>query len=779
MNESNLINSSKRFLDWELIKSNILTYSILKKSTESLIFEEVLFSPKEHYHILKDICHNVNDDTELLISNTLNKVVALDSASTIYHLDKGPVLTLNEIHSTASALEAFFSLNKFFQPYIAINFEVNQFKQKIKKDFLTEVRSFIDHEGNINLSAHPLIKSLFDEQKLIDERIRKTLQFLLNDQDLQNILRFTGHDILSDRFVIAIRSDSYNSGLGFIIDRSETGHTLYIEPYAIRELNQKRIELIIKIDEIINKICTRLSQVLSNDYETINEIFLFIKRIDYFYTLIRYNNESQSCIPEIHNELSISLEDFCHPLIGNPVKNDFNLLNTQKGLVISGPNTGGKTAVLKAIAISVLFSKYGLPIPARAASIGSYENVFYFGSDYQDLSKGLSSFSAEVQEYYSLFMMNTDKSLIIIDEIFNSTASDEASALASAFIEELTSVYECQILLSTHHQLLKTIFHEKDDFISAHVGFDIQENKPTYKLHLGTPGSSHALNIFELITESSVFKKSITKLAINYLRQDTLNYEKLIVELTTKHNEIDKTINELKNRERKLIQNEKAQEGLLKLKINAEYEKFEKKMNTLFADAEIYIQEAKNNSSASSFNKIANKKTTILRELKPQEDADEKKRDFTKLQLATKIKVGESYFSYKFDKLIKVISLNERKQEAQISSGIIKAIVPFKDLYESQNKNKVDSEVKVFFHKSSSAKLEYDCRGMRLSEFQTIVEGAISDLMSSALPYVSIIHGHGNGVLKKWLRDYLKHNPNVKIDSNDSGNDGETRIIIR
>src|SRR5690606_31110530 len=142
--------------------------------------------------------------------------------------------------------------------------------------------------------------------------------------------------------------------------------------------------------------------------------------------------------------------------------------------------------------------------------------------------------------------------------------------------------------------------------------------------------------------------------ALSYLNQETLNYEKLIMDLTSKHHEIDQKILELEKRERKLEQNEKAQEGLLKLRIDAEYEKFEKKMNQAFSKAEAYIEEAKNNQTTSSFNKIANKKNELLREIKPQSNAEVKKRDFSKLQQALKIKIGQSYFSYKFDKLVRV-----------------------------------------------------------------------------------------------------------------------------
>lgn len=773
-----LLAFSKTFLDWDLIKARILNYSLLKESTSKLIFDSTLDNSSDHYNTYGKFLEILNEDNLLNVSKIIARNDKINNSESLYQLDKGAVLSIEELHFIAISLESTFKLHKIFKDVLNLSFDIHQFKQTISRKFLDELRSIVDTEGTINFMGHPLIRELFKEHKLVDEKIRKTLQFLSNDPLYQDSLRFTGHDIINDRFVIAIKSDSYSSSLGQIIDRSDSGQTLYLEPHSIRELNQRRIELLIKIDEIVHKICLRLSSELTNCSHEVYEILDYLKNIDYYMTLVKVYVDGRYCLPELTSNLELRLSGFYHPLIENAVTNDFHLADTNKGLVISGPNTGGKTATLKAIAISVLFSQYGLPIPAIDAQIGAYKNVFYFGSDYQDLSQGLSSFSAEVKEYNSLFEIDITNSLIIIDEIFNSTSSDEASALAAGLIDELTNSFSCQVLLSTHHQLLKTILHQRKEYLSSHVGFDLSTNKPTYKLHIGTPGSSYALNIFEMISRKSIFKNEILKNARSFLDSEMLNYEELIMNLTNKENEIDKRLKDISEREKKLKNFEKSQEGLLKLRLEADYEKFQSKINKAF-DEVLDLMEKARDGEITSNNRVHNKKAEIISKVRPVETFRENQ-DTSHLKETKNIIVNEDYFSLKLNKAVKVLSLNERKNEALVQAGPIKLNVKLSDLFKSKNKKptKASLDVKVSVQKSKSAKIEYDCRGMRLEEFQSVVQMAISDLLGDALPFVTIIHGHGTGILKKWLRDYIKNNPDIKIDHSESGNDGETRIIL-
>src|SRR5690606_15629289 len=197
--------------------------------------------------------------------------------------------------------------------------------------------------------------------------------------------------------------------------------------------------------------------------------------------------------PRIKDSPGFKFTALFHPLLKNPVKNTADCGKNNHGIVVSGPNTGGKTVFLKSIALSYLLFYHGFFVPASEAEMYPYEGLFYFGNDLQDLKAGLSSFSGEVRNYIELIERILPSNLILIDEIFNSTSSDEASALSMAYFDELHKKSACHIIVSTHHQMFKTLIHQDRSYISCHVGFDTESMKPTYKIQWGTPGASMAI----------------------------------------------------------------------------------------------------------------------------------------------------------------------------------------------------------------------------------------------------------------------------------------------
>lgn len=208
-------------------------------------------------------------------------------------------------------------------------------------------------------------------------------------------------------------------------------------------------------------------------------------------------NSLAGCFPEIVSTQLILMDDFYHPSLEHPVKNKFIMGNLQNVLLISGPNTGGKSIILKAICINYLLMYAGLPVAASAASLFDYKEIFYLATDGQDLNKGLSSFAAEAQKIIRIMDSIERKSLLLVDEIFNSTSSEEASVIAFAVMNYWNKNQLGHAIFTSHHQTLKSWVHETNTMTSAHVGFDSDTGAPTYVLHLGIPGSSHAIEIFK------------------------------------------------------------------------------------------------------------------------------------------------------------------------------------------------------------------------------------------------------------------------------------------
>lgn len=741
--------------------------------------------------------HNIYDFTELFLKNYYSEdlkdlaqaIKYLDKSenfdTTIQRLSKDAVADLDELNQIALLLENYM---EFFTVLNSLNL-INETKDEFHKlkrvyfsNFLKEFRSFVSKEGETDYLKHPLLRKLYREIVELEDGIRKKLSHL-KTSDFASSLQYEGHDVINDRYVLPVRTDSYKSSHGQIISRSDSGQTLFIEPKSLKDTNYKRLELIINLKREISNLTRKFSKILKEHTEHLNNLTRAHLMFDHIYALARYSHEFNLVRPTLSDELEISLKNAFHPLIEKPVKNDIEIKNKNNGLIISGPNTGGKTATLKTIILSILYAKNGLFIPADSGTIHLYENLFYFGNDGQNLPDGLSSFAAEVQNYTDLFESLGDSNLIVIDEIFNSTSSEEASALAISLFTELNKIGKSHLLVSTHHQMLKTYIHQDQSYISAHVGFDIEANRPTYKLIYGLPGSSQALKIFSLLTEKNDINRSIYNNALKVLDKKMVSYEALLENVSKKEQQLDKTLKENKQLNHELKNQKKAMEGVFQLKLDEKIQQAERKIKNLFDKAQDSLSRAKKNEiSKKGIVKEEASLKAQLHEISPiQKKQAEEVDKYQHLKIPQKFVEGEAYFSTFLGQTITLKSFNHKKNQAMVSKGIVTIKCPLDSLrlpgHSKQiGKNKV--QVNVSVESSRSGKIEYDCRGMRLDEFKSIVEVAISDLLSNKVPFINIIHGHGTGVLKSWIRKHVKNHSDITLDTNESGNDGETKIIL-
>jgi len=773
-------------VEWNILSEIITQFAYFETNKSHLthtIYTGKIEDLKSEFSRIQSYMSEFDDDYRHVIDQILKKLPSDDTLDrNLSYLQKDGVLSFTDLNKVTLLAE---SIN-FIKNHIP-SFHINEFQEisqidfkPIQTKFIQKFRHLVEANGTIHFDRHPELSELNLRLKDTEERVRKMIHEWITHPSHSKILQYSSYDIHFDRFVVPIRSDSYRSELGTIIARSESGQTLYVEPVEVREGCNKRLELIAKIDEIINQLGLQFSRLLSEFSPLLFNSLSLIKKIDFYLAKSDFSNKYKLSEPEVAQSPGFKFSQIFHPLIHNAVKNDVNCTLNNQGIVISGPNTGGKTVFLKSITLSYLLFYHGYFVPAKEAQMYPYEGIFYFGNDLQNLQSGLSSFSGEVKNYINLLENILSTNLVLIDEIFNSTSSDEASALSMAYFDELHKKSQCHIIVSTHHQMFKTLIHQDVGYISCHVGFDTVSMKPTYKIIWGTPGPSMAIDIFKLLSKDSPELYHVPERANAKLNSKNISYETLLQKVSQKEIELDKIINSNRRLEVDLKNQKGAMEGILNLKLEDELSKARSEISKIMNEAKGIVELARKN-EISKIKKIEEKAHFLHSQIGKIGGIKEKPStpnpETGNLNIQD-LKTGDCVYSLILKKEFIIYGTDLKKNEVIIAKGPIKISVPVSSLMRSQNQKRQPS-VNVSIMKTSQSHVEYDVRGMRLAEFQNLIDQALGDLLSGDIPYLSIIHGHGDGILKNWLRDFLKKSKNFIGETPENGNDGETKITVK
>lgn len=788
----NLLNGNSEaldLLDWFQLTADIASLSHFD-STKSRLSSPPQF--KNHDLIQRDLdrldqfLHNYDDFSVLFNSKIRMLPTGTEYFALIPDLFKGKFFEGRELNFFGLLIETY---QESFHVFQELSFEKDfrlapDIIQKLKRQFVIPLREFVDHSGSVSYERHPLLKKLYAEVLALESDLRVSIQKVSKTDLYANKLQLDNYDIINDRYVLAVRSDSYNSDLGPIISRSQSGMTLFVEPYEIREKSNKRVYLLSEIEATILKLTIDLSKIVHAHADSLRSLSEWVEELDWLNTKATYSQKLGLTKPVLTNTFHFELHGMFHPLIRNPVKNNLMLDKNHKGLIISGPNTGGKTVALKSLCLSILFVHLGLFVPANNAHLYPVKDLFYFSHDHQNLSEGLSSFASESKYYLELLQVLGERNLIVVDEIFNSTSSEEASALAIAFLEEIHSRAQAKVIISTHHQVLKTFMHARGDYVSAHVGFDFDLNRPTYKLIIGEPGSSLAFKIFDNLSEKFGMRTHISEKAKTLLDQKQVTYESLLQELSQKKIDLDKLLNQNRSLQIELKNQKASMEGILFLEREKILADYTKKMKSLFDQAENVLSEVKKgeiNNRRSLNNEIGRLQSELNKEkptrtLNPTEDP--KYAHYRPIAFED-ISAGMTVFSLNVKKDVKVTQVNPRKKEVQIQHGALSVWTTTDTLRWASGVKPPAPKVNVHVNRTVKGDIEIDCRGMRLDEFQKTCEQAIEEVYNGEIPFVTIIHGHGDGVLKNWLRTYLRKEFKELHWENIEGNDGCTKISFK
>lgn len=623
---------------------------------------------------------------------------------------------------------------------------------KISKEenLYKNIKNIIDEQGNILDSASEYLYSIRKNLRNHNLDIKNKLLDIISSKSSylsENVIV-----IRNNRMCLCVKESHKNQIKGTIHDQSQSGNTYYIEPSIVSTLYAKINSLIIEEVDEIKKILKKISNEVFESHSEIESNFYILSKLDVIFAKGKYAIEIEGYLPIIKNNKEINLIKARHPLIKKEdvVAIDVNLGITHDAIIITGPNTGGKTVVLKTVGLLTLMMQSGILVPANCEStLSIFDNIFVDIGDSQSIEQSLSTFSSHMTNIISIVDCCTDSSLVLLDELGSGTDPNEGSMLAISIIDELLKI-NVKMIATTHYANLKSYAYNKDKVINASVEFDIKTLKPTYKLLLGIPGMSNAINI----SKNLGLKESIINNAINLSNE--------------KNKDSDNLMNKLEYKNLELLEKEKEYNNLI-LEVNKQKEIYDNKIidikkeqnqliNKAKQEAELILQKARTDSKI-LIEKLDEMKSNEIKEHQISALKNEASNLKIKKELKKEIQsfvVGELVLIDEYDRTGTIKSIKNDKHIIKI--GNIEMSFKAEELSKTKKIETIKvTKKKVYTQKpTKTAKLELDLRGYRFDEVSSTIDKFIDDAYMAGLSQINIIHGFGTGAVRNATQQYLK-----------------------
>ncbi|MFY9307187.1 MAG: endonuclease MutS2, partial [Bacillota bacterium] len=416
-------------------------------------------------------------------------------------------------------------------------------------DLRATLEKSIGEDGDVLDTASPRLASIRKDISVISNRVRDRMEALIRDKNIAEYLQESIITVRNDRFVVPVKKEHKNSVRGIVHDQSSSGATLFVEPLHVVELNNRLVELRSRELEEIDEILRSLSQEVASVADDIEGNVDSLARLDLIFAKGRLSRRMRAVEPMLSDRGVVDLRNARHPLLtGEVVPVSPRVGDEFTTLVITGPNTGGKTVTLKVIGLLCLMAQTGLHVPADEGSVVSvFDAIFADIGDEQSIEQSLSTFSSHMTQIVNILENATSNSLVLLDELGAGTDPTEGAALAMAILKYLHSK-GARTVATTHYGQLKAFTHEAEGFENASMEFDLNTLRPTYRLNIGLPGSSNALAIAERLG----LKSEVIEDARSRLGQQDASVESLIEAVHQKNLEFDKKLESVRATEREL-----------------------------------------------------------------------------------------------------------------------------------------------------------------------------------------------------------------------------------
>lgn len=643
-----------------------------------------------------------------------------------------------------------------------------------------DIEKFIDDavkdDGEIKDDASLGLRDVRRQKQNINANIKEKFDDLMNNKETVRAVQERIITQRNDRYVIAVKTDFKGLIKGIEHDRSASGGTVYIEPLNVVSLNNKLREYEAREREEIRKILLRLTEIIRMKKDEILEIKEILQRLDFINAKTSYAIEKHAIVPKIINKEYLKLVEARHPLIdeNKVVPLNFELGNNNENIMlITGPNTGGKTVTLKVAGLLTIMALSGIPIPAgEKTEIGFFEDVLSDIGDEQSIEQNLSSFSGHVSKIKGIMESINHRSLVLMDELGSGTDPMEGSAFAMSIIDYLNKK-NIKSIITTHYSEVKAHAFNTTGIKSASMEFDVETLSPTYRLLEGIPGESNAL----IIAKKYGISDEIIENAKSYISEDNQKVEEMLKSIKEKNDELEALKIELEKTKQNFENQKKSYEEKI---VEVENEKNEV-IKKAYEEADNYLKEVQS--------KARNLIDKISREDAKKEDAKNAQRSLNMLRdsfVADKkknvkaqkvvaknidIQEGEEVLVKNLNQNGKVLRVIADENKVQVQAGILKLMVSLDDIVKI-TKKKVKAYKNFAATRTSQVRNEIDLRGMTADEALINLETYLDRAMLNGYHEVYIIHGKGTMVLRKRIHEFLKTSKYVTEFKDANQNEG-------
>ncbi len=655
-----------------------------------------------------------------------------------------------------------------------------------------EIRHCIISVDEISDDASSNLKSIRRSIRSTGDRIHAQLNQMLNNQNVRNCLQDFVITMRNGRYCLPVKAEAKSQITGMVHDQSSSGSTLFIEPMAVVNLNNELKELSIKEQDEIAVILATLSAKAGEYIPAIETDYQILTELDFIFAKAAYALEYNGITPHFNTERKIRILKGRHPLLDakKVVPIDISLGSDFDQLVITGPNTGGKTVSLKTVGLLTLMGQAGLPIPSGDRSeLAVFDDIFADIGDEQSIEQNLSTFSSHMTNIIHILKEANEHSLVLFDELCAGTDPTEGAALAVSILSYFHS-RGIRTMATTHYSEIKIYALTTSGIENACCEFDVETLSPTYRLLIGIPGKSNAFAISKKLGLSdTLIEDARTRISSNEqnfedllsdLEASRITIEKEQVEINRYKSEIAALKQQLKNKQEKL---DESRDAILR--------KAKEEANQILQEAKDTADEAIRNfnkygTTRPSIQEMEKQRTNIREKMAANEKKSSKEKDTAiyNPKVPKKLRIGDSVKVLSMNLTGTVHSLPNAKGDLFVQMGILRSQVNIKDLVliedaaPGSKKYAKTGAGKLKMSKSASVSTEINLIGRTVDEAIALLDKYLDDAYLAHLPSVRIVHGKGTGALRSAVQSHLKRQSYIKSFHLGEFGEGDAGVTI-